>query len=232
MTGLAGPSGPPGTSAHPPDAQLPALVCQAPAGAAQRTVFETLGTARAMRYLSPEPVPGDHIEALVWAATRASSADNTQPWQYIAVTDPAQRQAIAASVRPFRAVVDDLPEPADPAGRRTRHGANHLIENLADVPLLLFVCGANDYPAVRPQERYLWSAVFAAAQNVVVAARALGLGAVFSMLHVAAPGQVRAILGVPAEIRIAVMLAIGWPLRPFGPVTRKPLAEVLRYDHW
>jgi nitroreductase len=200
--------------------------------AGQVAVFDALGTARAMRYLKPDPVPAEHVEAIVWAATRASSADNTQPWSFIAVTDPGQRQRIAAAIAPFRQVVNAMPEPSCGTDVRTRRGAEHLIDSLAVVPLLLFICGANDFPEEQPQERYLWSAVFAAAQNAVVAARALGLGAVFSMLHVAAPAEVRAILGVPADIKIAVMLAVGWPERAFGPVTRKPLGEVLHYDRW
>jgi nitroreductase len=212
--------------------ELPRLLAAAGATAAQVSVFEILGTARAMRHLRADPVPTEHIEALVWAASRASSADNSQPWQFIAVTSAVQRRAIADAVAPLRSMVEDLPGPADATAARTRRSAGHLIENLADVPVLLFVCGSNDYPKIAPQERYLWSAVFAAAQNVVVAARALGLGAVFSMLHVAAPARVREILGVPADIRIAVLLAIGWPQRPFGPMTRKPVDEVLRYDRW
>jgi nitroreductase len=211
---------------------LPGALAGASVTPGQRAVFEVLGTARAMRYLRPDPVPAEYVEALVWAGTRASSADNSQPWQFIAVTSAAQRQAIADAVAPFRAVVDSLPPPDGDSAARTRYSATHLIDNLAQVPLLLFVCGANDYPAGQPQERYLWSAVFAAAQNMVLAARALGLGAVFSMLHVAAPAQIRQILGVPPEIRIAVMLAVGWPARAFGPMNRKPLAEVLRHDHW
>jgi nitroreductase len=200
--------------------------------AAQVAVFDTLGTARAMRYLRADPVPAGHVEAVVWAATRASSADNTQPWRFLAVTDAGQRQRIAAAIAPFRQVVGAMPEPSGQTAARTRRGAEHLIDSLASVPLLLFICGLNDYPKGDPQERYLWSAVFAAAQNAVVAARALGLGAVFSMLHVAAPAEIRAILGVPAGVKIGVMLAIGWPQRPFGPVARKPVGEVLRYDHW
>lgn len=216
----------------PLTAGLPALLAGPALTPEQAAVFEALGTARAMRYLRPDPVSAEHVEALVWAGSRASSADNSQPWQFIAVTSPEQRRAIADAVAPLREMTAGLPGPADAAGRRTRACAAHLIDHLADVPLLLFVCGASDYPPGQPQERYLWSAVFAAAQNVVVAARALGLGAVFSMLHVAAPVRVREILGVPAGVRIAVLLAIGWPARPFGPVTRKPVGEVLRYDHW
>lgn len=211
---------------------LPTALADASLTAGQRAIFETLGTARAMRYLRPDPVSQEYIEALVWAGTRASSADNSQPWQFIAVSAAEQRRAIAEAVAPFRAVVAKLPAPAGESAARTRLGAGHLIDNLAQVPLLLFVCGANDYPTGQPQERYLWSAVFAAAQNMVVAARALGLGAVFSMLHVAAPTRIRQILGIPPELKIAVMLAVGWPERTFGPMSRKPLAEVLHHDHW
>jgi len=205
---------------------LPAVVGAGPASAAQRAVFETLGSARAMRYLKPDPVPPEYVEALIWAGTRASSPDNTQPWHFLAVTDSSQRGAIARAVAPMRAVAEELLPAADESEARTLRGAGHLVENLADVPLLLFVCGPNSYPAQAPQERYLWSAVYPAAQNIVVAARALGLGCVFSMLHVIAPGQVRAILGIPAEIKIGVMLAIGWPARPSGPMHRRPLTEV------
>lgn len=211
---------------------LPALLTEPAATPEQVAVFHTLGSARAMRHLHSEPVPDSYVDAVVWAATRASSADNTQPWQFVAVTDEEQRHAIAAAIAPFRQVVDTLPAPVGETAVRTRRGSEHLIESLKDVPLMLFVCGSNDYPAADPQERYLWSAVFSAAQNVVVAARALGLGAVFSMLHVAAPGEVRRILGVPPEFRIAAMLTIGWPERAFGPVSRKPIEEVLRRDHW
>ena len=211
---------------------LPPLLASGAGTPHQAAFFEVLGTARAIRYLRPDPVSRQHIEALAWAGSRASSADNSQPWQFIAVTSPAQRRLIAEAVAPLREITARLPAPDSETAARTRRGAWHLLDHLAEAPLLLFICGANDYPPGQPQERYLWSAVFAAAQNVVVAARSLGLGAVFSMMHVAAPGQVREILGVPPGIRIAVLLAIGWPRRPFGPVTRKPVSEVLRYDHW
>lgn len=211
---------------------LPALLTAPAATAEQVSVFQALGTARAMRYLRTDPVPAAHIEALVWAATRASSADNSQPWQFVAVTSAGQRQAIADAVAPIRSMVESLPGPVDGTGARTRRGADHLVGRLASVPLLLFVCGSNDYPAIQPQERYLWSAVFAATQNAIVAARALGLGAVFTMLHVAAPGRVREILGVPPGVKIAAMLAVGWPERPSGPMSRKPLGEVLHHDRW
>jgi nitroreductase len=200
--------------------------------ASARAVFETLGTARAIRELRDEPVSPAHVEALIWAGTRASSAENTQPWQFVAVTGVEQRRAIAQALSVFPELARQLPAPTDAAAQRTRAAALRLVDGLADVPLLLFVCGRNDYPAMAPQERYLWSAVFGAAQNIVVAARALGLSAVYTMLHVANPAEIRRILGVPPEYKIATMLAVGWPARPAGPVRRLPLEEVVHHDRW
>jgi nitroreductase len=211
---------------------LPAVVGALADDSTAREVFGVLGTARAIRYLRPDPVSDGYVEALVWAATRASSADNTQPWRFVAVTGQDQRQRIADAVSGFAEFSRDLAEPSDASSTRTRQAATHLQRNLATAPLLLFVCGRNDYPAAAPQERYLWSALFAATQNVVVAARALGLSAVFTMLHVANPSGVRSVLGVPPDYKIASMLAVGWPDRPAGPVARRPVQDVIFRDAW
>lgn len=215
-----------------PDLALPGVVARPDAAPGQRAVFETLGTARAMRYLRPDPVPAEYVEALVWAATRASSADNSQPWEFIAVTDRAQVRALATAMAPFRGMVEQLPGPGDETEARTWRGATYLFEHVADVPLLLFICGRNDVIVGLHPERYVWSAVFGAAQNALIAARALGMGAAYTMFHLGDPAAVRRIIGLPPHVSLGVTLAVGWPARPFGPVTRKAVSEVFRYDRW
>jgi nitroreductase len=214
------------------DHSLPAVLGQAEEAPAQRAVFEALATARSMRYVRPDPVPPDYIEAIVWAATRAASADNCQPWEFIAVTDRDQIRRLAAAVAPFREMVAGLPPPADESEARTLRGARFLFDHLADVPLLLFVCGRSDVVVGMQPERYMWLAVAGAAQNALVAARALGLGAAYTMFHLGDQAAVHEILGLPEEVRLAVLLTMGWPARSFGPMTRRPVGEVLRYDHW
>jgi nitroreductase len=78
----------------------------------------------------------------------------------------------------------------------------------------------------------MYSAMHAAAQNAVVAARALGLGAAFTTLHGTAEPAIREILGIPEDRTIGVTIPLGWPDRPFGPVARRPLEEVVHRDHW
>jgi nitroreductase len=214
------------------DHALPAVLGTPGTAPEQRAVFEALGTARSMRYLRPDPVPPDYIEAIVWAATRAASADNCQPWEFIAVTDHGQIRGLAAAVVPFREMVAGWPPPAGESEARTLNGARYLFDHLADVPLLIFICGRNDLVAGMQPERYMWLAIAGAAQNALVAARALGLGAAYTMFHLGDPAAVRTILGLPEEVRLGVLLAVGWPARSFGPMTRKSVGEVLRYDHW
>jgi len=128
-----------------------------------------------MRYLRPEPVSDAVLRRLVYAATRAPSPGNSQGWDFVIARDPATRRRITAVLRP--ALVPILPEPQPAAPRSQRlmlEGVRHLAERLGDVPAWIFVCGRPVYPPAAPSEAWISSAVLPAAQNLIVAARALG----------------------------------------------------------
>ena len=74
--------------------------------------------------------------------------------------------------------------------------------------------------------------MYSAAQNLLVAARALGLGAASTMLHTLAEPAIRELLAIPDDITIGVTTPAGRPARPFSPIVRKPVAEVVHYDWW
>jgi nitroreductase len=195
-------------------------------------VLETMGTARAVRYLKSDPVPSQLLDALIWAGTRASSPDNSQMWDFVVVTSANVKRQIADAVAPFLETIETFGPTNDVVRTRTRSGSVHLIEHLAEVPALIVVCGRDAYPTAVPEEKYLWGALHAASQNMVVAGRSMGLSVVLTMLHIAAPGKIRSILELPKDLRIGAMLAVGFPERDFGPVTRKPIAEVIHHDRW
>jgi nitroreductase len=196
-------------------------------------VFEAMGTARAMRWLKPDPVPWPLLERVLWAATRASSPNNVQPWDFVVVQDSAVLGRIGEM---FASLVPQgrsgPPADVDPTTRRTVEGAVHLMANFGHVPAAVFVCGANVYPAGEPEVSNMYSAVFAAAQNLIVAARAVGLGAAFTTLHSYFDAPLRELLGIPGDRQLAATIPLGWPARSFGPVTRKPLEDVIHRDHW
>jgi nitroreductase len=198
--------------------------------------LEAMGSAVSMRWLKPDAVPDELLEQALWAATRASSPNNSQPWAFVVVRDKDVRVQVAELIRPGYAEVlgsfEEQRAPTDASQRRTLAGARHLVENLARVPVLIFVCGSDRYPPGAPQERGLLSATYSAAQNLLVAARALGLGAAFTTIHMGAEEEIKGLLAMPDDTTICVTMPLGWPERPFGNLNRKPLSEVVHYDRW
>ncbi|MGE0384535.1 MAG: nitroreductase family protein [Gammaproteobacteria bacterium] len=197
-------------------------------------VFEAMDTCIAMRYLKPDPVPRADLERLVHYATRASSPSNSQFWSFIVVTDPEVRkrlgQAVLSMTESLRAMAGT--DAVDASRSKMYAGAMHLIENFARVPAWIVCCGRHAYPAENPLESMLYGAVYPAAQNLIVAARAMGLGTTFTTLQMMAEPQFREILRIPEGVRPVVTVAVGYPERAFRKNTRKPLAEVLHWNGW
>ena len=76
------------------------------------------------------------------------------------------------------------------------------------------------------------ASVYPAVQNVLLSARALGLGATLTTLHLAAERDVKRILGIPRELRTFAVIPVGYPLGRFGPVRRRPLEQVIRWERF
>ena len=192
-------------------------------------VIEAMETCSAARYLRPDPVPQDLIERVT---TRASSPGNSQEWDFIVVRNPEAKRKIRDLLAPrFKAMGVGV----STTGRVTSRmiaGAMHLAETLNEVPAIIFVCGPVAYPPNAPMEQFVWSALYPAAQNLIVAARSLGLGTTFTTFHMFMESELRELLRIPKEIRFGVMIPIGWPQNDFVKVKRAevslpqpPLAE-------
>ena len=200
-------------------------------------VFDAMGSAASMRWLKPDPVPDDLVEQVLWAATRASNPGNSQPWDFVVVRDDAVRRDVAAILTArygtnLDAIAGEGVTYADDTQRRILTGVRHLIEHFSETPVLVFVCGNNVYPLHAPDESMMLSAAYNAAQNLLVAARALGLGAAYTTFHNGVEPAIKERLGIPDTTRIVVTMPLGWPARPFPSLTRKPLTEVVHRDHW
>jgi len=196
--------------------------------------LEALETCRAIRYLKPDPVPPELTERVIWGATRASSPGNSQAWDFIVITDRKVKEGLQDLIAPaLQAATEAVDVSTLPPGqRRMLQGSHHLAHTLADVPVLIVVCARAEYPPQDPQELYVWSAVYPASQNLIVAARALGLGTTFTTFHSIAEPGFRSLLGIPEDVYIGTVIAMGYPDRPFGPVQRKPVEEVIHRDRW
>jgi nitroreductase len=194
-----------------------------------------MGTAVSMRWLKSDPVPDELVDRLLWAATRASNPGNVQPWDFVVVRDEETRGDVAEIMTSKLGGIRHAasgPLPDNPSQRRMIQGARHLLEHLGDAPVIIFVCGNNVYPSDRPQEHMMYSAVFAAAQNLMVAARASGLGAAYTTFQLRSEDELKARLGIPAQTKICVTIPVGWPDREYGALTRRPIEAVVHHDHW
>ncbi len=196
-------------------------------------VIEAMETCIAMRYLKEDPVPKKDLERLVYAATRASSPGNSQGWEFVILDDASIKAEIGGAVSAAMApIFDSLPDAEDGVSRRMYAGAKHLATHFEKVPAWILGCGRLCYPPDAPTETMMHSTIYPAAQNLIVAARAMGLGTTFTTFHMMVEDVIRSALELPTDVHPAVLVAVGYPERPFGPVRRKPLDEVVHWNGW
>jgi len=195
-------------------------------------LLEGIRTARAIRRLRPDPVPPALVRKVCEAGTFAPSGGNRQPWLFVAVTEPERRAFVAERyLRAFRAylapALEASKDPAFPsATRRNMRAALHLAEHLHEAPVHLFVAGRTRRGEPQTQ------ALFPAIQNVLLACRAVGLGASLTTVHLAFGGEIDAFLGLPADCPSCALLPIGWPLGRHGRPPRRSVDECLSWERF
>jgi nitroreductase len=124
----------------------------------------------------------------------------------------------------------------------------HLWDHLAEAPVLLVPCSRR--PVLPPREalppeiaagyenerayteRVRGASIYPALQNIILACRALGLGTLITTNHIRCEDEVKAVLGIPEDVSTWALMPIGWPLDKFGPLTRRPVAEVAYAERW
>lgn len=195
-------------------------------------LLEGIRTARAIRRLKPDPVPRALIRKVCEAGTFAPSGGNRQPWIFVAVDD---REKITWVADRYRPIFQQYIGPAIERGERENfpdrllrnmRAALYLAEHLHEAPVLLFIAGFK-----RRGEAQL-QALYPCAQNVLLACRAVGLGASFTNLHRGFGDECDRMLGLPEKIPSAVMLPIGWPLGKHGKPPREPVDQKLYFNEF
>ena len=214
---------------------------------AELGVFDVLHSLRAIREFEPDPIPDDAIATILEAGTRAPSPQNSQPWAFIVVRDPATRAQIAEIYRRVwnlvkEPVYGDIDAIEDRSQRRLLQATDRLAAAVDEAPLFIFAMldrsklGVMVTPDLQtllePSSAY--GAVWAAIENMLLAARALEVGAITTNLTRLMDTEVRQILGYPEHVETVSMLALGRPRAParFGPTTRRPVGEVGHSELW
>lgn len=203
--------------------------------------FELVGNVRAMRRLEPRPVPRALLRKVLDAGVKAPSGMNTQPWSFLVIEDVEgkswfrdhYRHAIETRFAGFDwEGLDDSPH------GRTLSALRWQMEHLDEVPMILIVCGKRDWPFRVPEHERKglappnYGAIYPCVQNILLACRALGLGAALTTMHQVFEDELMQRFGIPEEWGVVVSMPIGFPKGNFGPVTRKPAEQVTYFDRW
>ena len=202
-------------------------------------LLEGLASTRAIRRYTDDPVPPEALRAMLFAATRAPSGSNRQPFRFVVLTDgpkalEAKRLIAEAGQRIWSnkrehdgydagsGVVDDSPK------ARMARTMQHYVDHFASAPVLVLPCLVR-YREPTPLEG---ASIFPACQNLLLAARALGYGGVLTGFHGMVEPELRTLLGIPDGVFVAATITIGKPAGAHGPVRRRPLSELVFDDAW
>lgn len=208
-------------------------------------MLEGIVTTRAMRRYTDEPVADGDIWTILDAGQQGPSGGNIQPWQFIVVTDSDQRARLGAlygaSYARYEAAMLALAPPVRPedeaSWQRTLAASRHLAEHFAEAPVIIAVAMADISMSVHDAEGDMdvgtpYASVYPAVQNLMLAARSLGLGSTLTTVYRVRHDEVRAALGVPENYQIVAMVPIGHPVGSFGRARRRPVDRVTHWNTW
>lgn len=189
-------------------------------------VFEAIATTRAMRRLDPtREVSESDLAKVIAAATKAPTAKNEQMFRWIVVRDRDQRQRLADI---YKHVSSTLPamQATDTASERIKRSVEYLVDHMGDAPVIIVAM------AHAPDDMRTAASVYPAVQNLMLAARALGLGTTLTTRHRLAQDETRAVLGAPADSFVYAVIPLGYPLGRWGEGERRPVRELAYLDRW
>ena len=201
--------------------------------------LDVLHTTPTCRYYRPDPVPDDVLRRVLDGARWAPTGGNRQGVRFLVVRDAARRRRLKELYLPLweqyaerSRDVSDVPRP------RVLANADHMARHLDEIPALIVVCArlADLLATDRHLDRLTivgGASVYPAVQNVLLAARAEGLGTALTTLLCAVEPQVKELFGIPEGIATAALVALGWPERPFPQnLSRRPLEEICFAEDW
>ncbi len=206
---------------------------------------------RATRIFQDKPIPDEVLGEVLEAATMACSSGNTQPWEFIVVTDPAIKAAIKTEMVDAFSVIDQEraqteKQLTDSSGRSVTGRA--AVDNLEKTAAIVVICW-NPERGIRMKGEYKTNAdgsltetreipggrgvsLFQSAQNLMLAARAHGVGSLFTTFFFLKKNEIREILGIPPHIFMECAIFLGYADEKLGKPKRIPVQNISHLNRW
>ncbi len=197
---------------------------------------EAMRTQRAIRRLKPDPVPDDLVLELIELALKAPSGSNQQNWQFVVVKDRAVKERLGRLNRGAWNLYGGIGRRLyrdDAAMQRILRAVSWQADHFADIPVLVVAClrGVRPFwPAIAASSYY--GSIYPSVQNLLLAARAAGLGAALITLPLWSTFLARRALGLPWNVSPCAVVPLGWPLGKYGTTKRRPVGDVVHVDRW
>ena len=202
-------------------------------------MLEGIATTRSIHRYRFDPIPDEDLGRILYAATRAPSGTNRQPFRFVVLRD-GERAGRAKAIlgdayrRGWRHKAESegwsTAGDADRSSRRVRsmQAMDSFVDNFEKIPVVVLACLVR----FREAHHQEGASIFPACQNLLLAARALGIGAVPTTLHPEVIERVFALLGIPAEIEFHCCVPMGYPRGRYGTTERYPTAYTTHWDRW
>jgi nitroreductase len=200
---------------------------------------EAMTTQRAVRRVKPDPVSDDVLRRCLELALEAPTGSNGQNWEFVVVRDNAVKARFAAQYRRAYKLYGGMGARlrTDEQTVRIMKSVQWQVEHFEEIPVLVVCClrggGRVPFvplPAIATSSHY--GSIYPSVQNLLLAARAVGLGAALITLPLWSATVTRRILDLPLMVDPCCMVTLGWPIGRYGPKARKPVADVVHVDRY
>lgn len=200
---------------------------------------EAMETQRAVRRLLPDPVDDAIVLRCIELALKGPTGSNGQNWEWVVVRDQAIKETLGAQYRRSWSVYGAI-------GKRVTRGDESMakvlravewqVEHFTELPVLVVAClRGNRVPMVPMPPLAVssyYGSIYPSVQNLLLAARAMGLGASLITLPLWSTTVARRALGLPMSVHPCCVVPLGWPRGRYGPTTRKPVGDVTHLDRY
>ena len=207
-----------------------------PATTLTMSLEEAMRTQRAIRRLKPDPVDDALVLHLIELALRAPTGSNAQNWQFVVVRDRAVKARLGKLNRQAWRLYGGIGRrmaAKDPPMMRIIDAVQWQVDHFEEIPVLVVACLATMIPILpRIAASSLYGSIFPSVQNLLLAARAAGLGAALITLPLWSTFLARRALGLPWTVTPCAVIPLGWPRGRYGPTTRKPVGDVVSLDRY
>lgn len=197
---------------------------------------EAMETQRAIRRLKPDQVDDALVLRLIELALKAPTGSNAQNWEFIVVKDPEVKAKLARRNRQAWSLYGKLGRRLtrnDPKMQKVLNAVEWQADHFEEIPVIVVACLKGlrlSFPPIFATTYY--GSIYPSVQNLLLAARAVNLGAALITLPLWSHLSVRRILGLPWNVTPCAVIPLGWPQGRYGPTTRKPVHEVVSLDRY